>query len=242
MVTSLTGPVLAEYQDLYSSSATPGGPSGGLVLGAKAYAGDGREFRFCLAGATTLAQGKLQQSAAQVTTNQNIAVQAAAAKGATSVSVTLGATAATLNEFANGWLATSDGYQYSIKGNPAANASATLTLTLDDPLQAAITTATTASLIPNTYANVIVAPTTATGNVVGAAVFPVVAAQYGWVQVAGPASVLSGASITVGEQVVPSTTTAGEVIASASYTAQVVGTAAQTLSSGDYGIVNLTIG
>lgn len=241
MRTSLTGPVLADYQDLYSSSTTAGGPTGGLVLGAKAYTGDGREFRFCLAGGSNLVQGKLQQSAAQVTTNQNISVEAAAAQGATSVSVTIGTTAVTANEFANGWLATSDGYQYSINSHPAADASSTLVLTLDDPLQAAITTSTTASLIPNDYANVILCPITLTGNPVGVAVFPVTSAQYGWIQVQGPANVLNDAGTAVGLALEASGATAG-ALKTAVAGGTIVGSAMQTLTSTDYGLVNLTLG
>lgn len=240
-MTSLSGPVLAEYQDLFTSSTTAGGPNGGLKPGAKAYSGDGREFRFCLAGGSNLAQGKLQQSAAQVTNNQNISVAAAAAIGATSVTVTLGNSAATLNEFQWGWLATSDGYQYAIKYNPAANANASLVLTLEDPLQAAVTTGTTAVLMVNAYSNIIVSPTTATGIPVGVAIYPVTTAQYGWVQVIGPANVLTQGASTVGYNQSPSTTTAGAVETAAS-TLATVGYAMQTFTNGDYGLIWLTIG
>src|SRR5487761_2492879 len=131
-MSSLTGPVLAEYQDLFTSSATAGGPNGGLHVGAKAYTGDGREFRFALAGATSLVPGKLQQSPAEVTALEAVAVDAAAV-GATSVTISASLTVAA-NALAGGYLSVAvtpgQGYMYEIKANTAVTSAAGMVVTL----------------------------------------------------------------------------------------------------------------
>lgn len=68
-------------QDVFTSSATQT-----TDLGAIASTGDGRYFRYCLAGGTTLVSGTVQQGPAQDATNMSPAgglAVAAAAVGAT---------------------------------------------------------------------------------------------------------------------------------------------------------------
>ena len=230
--------LLAEYQDLFTSSAT----AGGMIPGNKAMTGDGREFRFVLAGATALVPGKLQQSAAEDTTNwENLAV-AAAAIGATTVVTTTTITAAA-NLFAGGYLQVTvtpgQGYSYRIKGNTAATTAA-CTITLEDPILVALTTASRIDIVPNTFNNVIVNPTTATGTIVGSAIFAVTAAQYGWVQTKGIANVLAQGTIVVGEQVAASSTTAGAVVATSGVLAD-VGYAVTGVATTEYGSIFLNI-
>lgn len=241
-MSSLTGPVLAEYQDLFSSSTTAGGPGGGLNLGAKATTGDGREYRFVLAGGTALVPGKLQQSPAETTGWENLAV-AAAAIGATSITTTSTVTV-TANAWAGGFVAVTvtpgQGYFYKIKSNAAATA-AVVTLQLEDPIQIALTTASRVDIIASPYNGVIVNPTTASGTAVGVAIYPITAAQYGWVQVSGPTNVLAQGAIVVGEEVGASSTVAGAIVATSGVLAD-VGIAITGISDTEYGSVNLTIG
>ncbi len=229
--------LLAQYQDLMTSSTG----NGGMQLGAKATTGDGREFRFVLAGGTTLVPGKLQQTSAEVTGWETLAV-AAAAVGATTV-VTTSTVTVTANELAGGYLVVAvtpgQGYTYRIAGNTAATAAVT-TITLDDPIQVALTTSSTVSVVLNPFNGVILNPTTATGAIAGVAVFPIVNAQYGWIQTKGPVGVLAGGTIVVGEQVGASTVTAGAIEATTGVVAD-VGVAIQGIVSGDYGPVNLSI-
>lgn len=246
-MTQLTGPILAEYQSLFSSSATNGGPGGStnLNLGQKVYTGDGREFRFCLAGATSLVPGKLQQSAVETTAWENIAV-AAAAVGATSVTITASITA-TANILAGGYLIVAvtpgQGYQYQIVANTAVSAAANMVVTLADPIQVALTTSSTVTLVTNPYSNVIICPTALTGTPVGVPVFAVTNAQYGWLQVTGAAAVLADDTLTVGTALVASDTVSGAVtpLAAAS-TLGVVGTAMNGITDTQYGPVWLNIG
>lgn len=245
-MSSLTGPVLAEYQDLFSTSTTAGGPNGGLNLGAKAYTGDGREFRFCLAGGTTLVPGKLQQSSAENTGWENLAV-AAAAIGATSITTTT-----TLTVTANAWTGgfamittgTGVGYQYKIKSNPAVTG-AVVTLQLEDPILVALDTSSRVDIIASPYNGVVVNPASATAAPVGVAIFAVTNAQYGWIQVAGASNVLADGTLTVGNLVVASNGTAGAVenAVNASTEAQApVGVALTAVSTTEYGSILLRLG
>lgn len=182
-------------------------------LGAKAVTPDGRAFRYVKAGATALVVGKLYDAPAQVTNHSNIAVASAAAAGATSVTVTLGATAATANQYAGGVLIVNDaageGQTFTIKSNPAADASASLVLTLEDdePIVTALTTSSEVTLVPNQYNSVVVHATTEASVPAGAAITAVTALYYGWVQTRGPASLLCNATTGVGLGVAASDTT-----------------------------------
>lgn len=244
-MSSLTGPVLAEYQDLFTSTTSRGGPNGGLKLGAKAYTGDGREFRFALAGATTLVPGKLQQSSVETTAWEQVAV-AAAAVGATTVTLTSSLTL-TANILAGGQLiiATTpgQGYQYEIAGNTAVTSAANCVVTLLDPIQVALTTSSTVTVMANPFSSVIVCPTTLTGIAVGVPVFAVVNAQYGWLQVTGAATVLSDDALTIGTALVPSDVVAGALTPlAAAATLATIGTAMMTSTDTDYSAVWLNIG
>lgn len=238
MPSSLVGSgLLAEYQDLNTTSTT----SGGMQLGSKAVTGDGREFRFVLAGAVSLVPGKLQQSSVENTGWENLAV-AAAAIGATTITTTTTLTV-TANAWAGGSLmvttSTGVGYQYRIKSNPAAT-SAAVTITLDDPLVVALTTGSRIDVIASVFNGVIVNPTTATGAIVGAATFIVTNAQYGWIQTKGTANVLADGTVVVGEEVGASAAIAGAVKATAGVVSD-VGYAITGIADTEYGSVFLNI-
>jgi len=185
-----------------------------LNLGTKVVVGDGREFRYVKAGATALVAGKVYDSPAQSTDNANIAVVLGTA-GATQITVTLGSTAATVNQYAGGQVIINDedgqGFTYSIKSHPAADAAASLVLTLEDdePIVTALTTSSQATLVANVYNGVIIHASTETGIPVGVAVTNITAAQYGWIQTRGPVSCLCGATTAIGQSVAASDTTAG---------------------------------
>lgn len=190
-----------------------------IVTGAKAETPDGRVYRYCCVGsATALVAGSLYQSPANFTNHLRLTVQAAAAVGATSVSLTLGASAAAANQYAGGYLvihSTGGGFTYRISGHPSAAASATLTVKIEDPIVTALTTSSIASLIHPSYGNavrgVVINPTTATGAPVGWAVTTVAANDFGWLQTHGPVAALVQGTITIGSPIQASVTTAGAV-------------------------------
>lgn len=244
-MSKLSSTALGSPQDLFVSSTVQM-----TDLGTAMTTGDGRYFRYVLAGGTTLVAGTLIQAPAQVANHIQLTPTAAAAVGATQVTVTLGATAATLNQYYNGELVVSldagtggvKGYSYQISANPAALSSGTLTLTLSDPLLNLITTSAKIDLVLNAYSGVIINPTTGSASPVGAAIWALPTATYGWIQVQGNASVLNdaGGAITVGNDVSPSTSVAG-AIKSLTGTLPTVGTASTSITASQNGTVRLQL-
>ena len=199
MATQVGGTVQAAAQDLFSASTVQQ-----HNLGDKAYSGDGRTFRYVKAGASALVPGNWLQSPAVVANHVNLTPTAVFAVGATEVTVTLGATAATANQYSGGILVvekgtTGAGMTYKIKSHPAAGSGATLTLTLDDAVTVATSGTVTVSLIANLYNGVIQTPvTTLTGTPVGVAATAIAAGSFGWIVSKGLTGALADGAITVG--------------------------------------------
>lgn len=248
-MSSLSSDTLINPMDLFDitqSSLTPLGTSSGInndsaTLGCLATTGDGRYFRYVIAGAVALVPGKLQQAPVEVTGNELVAM-AAASVGATQL-VTTGSITVTANQYTGGYamvaVTPGQGYSYQI-GQHAAFTSAAATFNLVDPVVVALTTASTVSFVPSPWNGVIVNPTTATGTIVGVAVAATPVSYYGWLQTKGPAAVLAQGTIVVGEEVAASSTTAGAVVATSGVLAS-VGYAMQGITATDYGPIFLNI-
>lgn len=240
---SFTGDVQIAPRNLWSSSATPEAP-----LGARFTTADGRTFRYAKAGAVALVAGNVIQAPAQDTAHQQL-TPVAAAIGATSIVAALGASAAAANLYADGWAIIDTtpglGYAYPISGHAAVLSSGNITLNLkrDSPVQVALTTDSRVSLQRNPYAGVIQSPvTTLTGAVVGVAVYPIAANEFGWLQTHGPAAVLVAGTPGVGLAVVVPATAAGAVVIDGAATAtKVVGSMMVTGVDGKVQAVLLNI-
>ena len=185
-------------------------------LGAKAVTPDGRAYRYIKCGATDLVAGKIYDGPIAVANHTNITVVTGTAL-ANTVTVTLGATAVTANQYAGGVLVVNDvtgqGFTYSIKSHPAADASAALVVTLDadESIVTALTTSSQVTLVANQYNGLVVHATTEAGIPVGVAVTQVTALYYGWIQTRGPIGSLIGATTAIGQSVAASDTTEGAV-------------------------------
>jgi hypothetical protein len=183
------------------------------------------EFVYVKAGASPLVAGTLKQGPAIVANHQNISVASAASAGATSVTVTLGATAATANFYAGGYMIVNDvdgqGHTYQIASNPAANSAASMVVTLNEELEEALTTSSQVCLIPNKYNGVIINPTTATNVPVGVGISDIPAEYYGWLQKRGPVACLNDGGTAVGLGLAPSGSVAGALATVAATTDQV---------------------
>jgi hypothetical protein len=210
------------------ASATLTGPAGNVLewgttqlhpLGTRFQTRDGRTFRYVKAGASALVVGNVIQAPAQITTHDQL-TPAAAAIGASQIVPTLDATNAVVeNQYAEGWAVIDTtpglGYAYPIASHLAAAASAAVTLNLhaDAKVQVALTTDSRVTLVPNPFKGVIQSPvTTLTGAVVGVAVAPIAASNFGWIQVSGPGAVLIAGTPGVGLAVVVPATAAGAVV------------------------------
>ena len=199
MATQLGPSVQVAAQDLFTPSTVQQ-----HNLGEKAFSTDGRTFRYVKVGAVALVPGDVIQSPAIVANHVNLTPTALPSAGDTSITVTLGATAATANQYAGGYLVVEKGtlgvgQTLKIKSHPAANSGATLAITLEDAVVTTITGTVTVSLVANNYNGVIQAPiTTLTGTPVGAAVYPIAAGSFGWICSRGITGVKADGAITVG--------------------------------------------
>lgn len=197
---------------------------------------DGREVILCQAGSsTTVEPGKLYQDAPIVANHQNLTVtafQPYSANGNTpaKVTVTLGATAATANQYAGGLAVinagTGAGHTLRIASHPAANASASLDVTLEDGPSVALDVTSKVCLIPSHGNGVIINPTTATNEPVGEGLYTIAPSNYGFLVSKGTVAALAQGAIGVGLGIIPSTTVAGAV-AVATATGAFIGRAQQ---------------
>ena len=139
---------------------------------------------------------------------------------------TLGATAATADQYAGGYLqisVTPDiGSVYQVGDHDAVASAGTMTANLapGSRIRNDWTTATRVNLLKNPYDSVIVYPTTSTQVHVGVAVTPLAAylttgaaLSFGWLQTAGIASVRTNGTVILGDGVYVAATTAGSVTA-----------------------------
>ncbi len=178
------------------------------TLGAKRPEPDGTTYRYAQVGAVALAAGVSLMSMAAAANHINQAPHAAFAIGVTEITMDVGATAVTLDQYADGFLQCNAGAgvigeQYRIVGNTACDASGFTTITLSEPLRAALVIATSKlSLIPNPWKGLVI--TTGAGVLfAGVSTQIVAAAKYVWVQSGGVANALAGAANAVGQQVFP---------------------------------------
>jgi hypothetical protein len=177
--------------DIFTSSATQQ-----TDLAAFASTGDGRYFRYCLVGATTAVVGQVFQGPAQDATNQTPAgglAVAAAAIGATQVTLT-GSLTLAANLLAGSWMnvcvTPGQGQFLKVKSNTGVSGAANCVVTLEDPIQVALTTSSKVIFANNPYNGIVVAPATLTSTVAGVPQFAITNGQYGWIQTHGPASCL----------------------------------------------------
>jgi hypothetical protein len=188
---------------IYQTSDTL--PDGGRI-GMKLRIDDGRVFKLAKAGVVALAAGKAVQGVVPVVAHLNCAVAEAAADEAVKVKVTLGATAAAANLYAEGTLhvnaAAGAGYCHKIRGHAAIAASGSDYFTLYDPLAKALTTASKVTLTKNLWDSVVIAPAGGlTAAIAGVPVVDVPANNYFWCQTAGQAPVLTQGTVVIGQNV-----------------------------------------
>lgn len=181
-------------QDLYTSSTIPVAEVGEIKPGSR-----GRQYRYVLVGASALVAGNVIQESAEDTTYENMVVGAAGVAGDAFITVTNGTATITSAQFAGGTISvyTSGtsliGEEYIIKRiTGTLTTGGTIQVYLDRPLRLAITTSATVNMKRSPWSGVIQAPiTTQTGMAVGVAIYPIAAAQYGWILSHGECNVLS---------------------------------------------------
>lgn len=177
-------------------------------------------YRYAKAGASNISKGKLQVAPAPKTNHHNVAWASGGALNTRKVTVTLGATAATADEYAGGYLvvndATGEGTQYRILTHPAANSAATLEVTVDRPFETALVSGSEVTLVHNRW-NAVVEAAVEERRPAGVPLVNITAGYYGWLKTKGDAAVLAGATITLGSTVHQHASTAGAVQESQQY-------------------------
>jgi len=215
-----------------------------LPVGTLGETTDGRKYRYASAGGADLDPGKLTVAATQLANHENM-TPAVTAIGATKVTVTLGATAATANFYANGYLVVNDvtgeGIAYRVTGHPAADSAATLVVTIAEPITVALDATSQVSLVANPYKTVVISATDQADMPVGVPNVTISSGEYGWIQTGGVASVWADEAITAGLAVTTGTGTAGQVEAKDGAGEPQVGVALQTAVDTEYRAINLTI-
>ena len=175
-----------------------------------------------------------------------------ASAGDKSVTVTVGGTAATEDQYKDGYMyvndGTGEGHIYKIRQHDAINSSGSGSINLydGDAIATGFAAATIVGLAKNPYKDFIVFPTTGTGHPVGVAATDFDDDDYGWLQTWGPAAVLCDVAFVIGNHVRVSDNTAGS-----GEPLDRDGSAEDEVSIGiasliapvttDYGYVNLTI-
>ena len=183
---------------------------------------DGRVFRYVENGGSAIGEGLLVAAEAPAGNHdEDLVVATTGAAGGTTIGVTLGGTAAAKDLYAEGYLfsnlaSTTPHEMYKIKSHPAIASSGTGTITIDesDGFQTAITAGTdTVGLIKSPYKDIVVAPAAVAGRFVGVTCADLEADYYGWVQVAGIASVKIDGTPAFGTLVGASSNHAGQFLA-----------------------------
>lgn len=198
----------------------------GVLLGTKAVARDGTIYRWTQNGAVALAAGVMTGAVAVVANHSNLALAAASniAVGSVKITVTLGGTAATADQYADGTAVIVDGagvgQDMLIVGNSAqSSTTGTVDLYLAEAVSTLLSISTTkVTLQPNPNSNVVVAPAAATSVAVGTTTFAVAAASYFWAQTRGMASVLSAGVIAKNTGAIVSASIAGALTTEAAGT------------------------
>ncbi len=213
-----------------------------------------RWFVKVLAGEAITAGLLCEAPAADAAQDLDLNPASAAAAAATTVTLTIGNSAITADQFANGFLIVNDvdeeGHQYLIKSHPAGTSTSSVIFTLDEEagLATALTTNSQCGLHPNPYNSVLIYNTTPLSYPVGVAPVDIASGEYGWLQIKGPATALIQGTPAIGAPLGASRATTG-ALALLDYTTTAaaglvpigaMGNAAG--ANGEYGHVTLNIG
>jgi hypothetical protein len=198
----MNGGINISAQDLYTQSSVQQHTFG--QIGIDKY---GDLYRYAKVGGSNISAGKMHTAPTQKTNHHNISAAAAVtADGKVKkVTLTLGATAATANEYAGGILAANDvspeGEFYRISGHPAGDSSGSLEVTVEQPFKTDISTSSQFTLVHNTWNGSIV-NAAFTLPAAGVPAMDMTAAYYGWFKTRGVAAVLIGTAATLGADLI----------------------------------------
>ena len=238
---ALTGGITLTANDIYKNDATRKHALG--ALGMDKY---GDCYRYAQL-ASDVSAGYLVTSLSREANHQDIALSAAAAKGAYKVIPTVGATAVDANEYVGGYMCFNDnspeGEWYRIVSHEASAGTDDVSFWLERPLLTAATTSSQVSITRNTWMKPAVSQLIAEAAA-GVTVIDVDYSEkpFTWLKTKGVAPVLSDGTITVGYMVTISDATNGAVGLYSDVDAEkIVGQMDQAGVSGEFNACNLCI-
>ena len=219
------------------------------TLGARGQTADGRRFVYALSDSSAgLAAGKLGVAAAVTANHVNRSLDSTSpvAVGSTYVVVSVGATAVTADQYADGYLIVRDGtgkgQALRISGNASvSSAGGAVRVQLADPVAITLSTSDSKVDLASPFSGVVASTTLS--RAIGVPLVTLAAGEYGWLQTNGTAAVLSDGVITKGYEAVQSTSVAGAVTISAgnAATSQGVGVAPEATVDTKYTGIKLNI-
>lgn len=185
---------------------------------------DGRTFKFTLNDGTVEVAGNIYQSVVGLANHTNVTADVARAVDSIAISATLGATAAAIDIYAEGWVHSNndagESYNYRIararaagNAHAAAASSGVLTVNLEsaEQVQVALTSASEVTFTRNRYHQVLIHPAPPTANLAGVSPGVAAADRFYWSQVHGYAAVLADGTLLEGLPVQASITTGGSL-------------------------------
>lgn len=190
------------------------------LLGSRWDLSDGREVRLVLAGGSNLASGKVMTAPAAVSAQLEMAVTVFTAYSnngnqPAQVTLTNGGTAMTANQYQGGLMVvnsgTGAGQTLKIASHPAIGISASGVITLEDAPNTALDATSTVSIFKNPCQSVILSDASNLQQPVGVSLYPITAANYGFVVSRGITACLNDGGWTTGSAVSVSNGTAGAV-------------------------------
>ena len=221
----------------------------GPPVGTKMVAEDGRFYRFAQSAAVSVL-GSLYQAAVWDLAKYGDQALGSAAVGATKLTG-VGATTTNMNasklKYGYVWIdsAAYAGPAMRVKDNTLITQGAvTGTITMFNPVQFAITTAThQIAYGMNPWRDVVVDPSPLTAMAAGVCVKIIAAASYGWLQTGGACRVLVEGTILEGDIVVSSATNNGRVMPSAAFAddGPVIGTVYCDQATTEFALIHLTL-
>lgn len=217
-------------------------------LGTMGFTNDGRTYRYVNAGGSDLDPGKLTIAVDITSDHEDIAVNTFGI-GDTTLTVTLGGTAITANEYDEGFVniisSTGLGTMYSIKSHPISAGSEDIVITLNEPIVVVAASGTKVTLVRNKYRDIIVSDGTLADLPVGVPNVIISSDAFGWVQTGGLCAVLNDGTTTVvaGKPVTIGDVTSGAVEDIAAATENRVGIvpAGAVGATTEYVSINLTL-
>jgi len=208
----------------------------------------GRTFIYAKAGATGLSRGKLTVAADVVANHVKMNFAVAPTAGDLVVKVTLGATAATADQYKDGWLVVNDGTgegrAYPVEGNLAADSAGTCTVYLKEAIDTtgALSEANV-DLLAGKWNGTVISAADQADAPTGVPIVAVTANYFYWSQTGGPCAVLADEALSpVGGIVTIGSSTAGAVEELDAVAEPLVGEVMQTAGvDAEYPMINLQI-